>query len=162
VSTRLTNRLRCFLMRQDVAGILGAGRIDGFVAFLDVLDLAVLIDDERSAIRISAVLVKNSVVLDDRAFCKVAQNWKSNSVLFGELAIGIDAVGADAENLCVVGFEFGDISLIRLHLLRSTAGEGKNIKGEHYVFLAPEITEFVPYGSFIRSNDRARQSEVRR
>jgi hypothetical protein len=41
--------------------------------------------------------------------------------------------------LCVSSFEFGDISLIRLHFLRSTTGKGKDVKRQHDVFLAFEI-----------------------
>jgi len=49
------------------------------------------------------------------------------------------AVHADAENLCFRVGEFGDISLIRLNLLRSATGEGQHIKGQHDVLLAFEL-----------------------
>ena len=73
-----------------------------------------------------------------------------------------NAVHADAENLRVCVTEFGDISLIRLHFLRSTTGKGEDVKGEHDVLLAFEVTEFVTNASAVRTDDRARQSEVRR
>jgi len=55
-------------MRQDVAGILGGGRINGHVAFVNVLDIAVLVDHERGAIAVATLFVKNSVILNDCAF----------------------------------------------------------------------------------------------
>ena len=114
-------------MRQDVASILGAGRVDGFVAFLDVLDNSILVDDERRAVPVAAFFVEDAVVLDDRVLY-VAQDRKSNPVLFRELRIGKGTVNAESENLCIICFEFGDISLIRLKFLRSTTGESENIE----------------------------------
>ncbi len=40
--------------------------------------------------------------------------------------------------------KFGYIRLIRLQLLRSTAGEGEDIEGEHHVLLPAEVAE--PHG----------------
>src|SRR6266508_1692684 len=154
--------LRCFLVRQDVAGIFSARRINCFVAFLDVLDDSVLVDHKRRAISIATFFIEDAVVLNDLTFGKVTQNRKSYAVLFRELAIGINTVSANAENLCVVGFEFGDISLIRLHLLRSTTGEGKYVEGEYHVLLAFEIAESVPDAPLIFAHDRTRQIKVRR
>ena len=76
---------------------------------------------------------------------KSLSKGKSNAILFGEFAVGGNAVYAEAENLCVGRFEFGDISLIRLHFLRSTTGEGQHVNGQHDVFLALEVTELVPH-----------------
>src|SRR5437773_7753464 len=125
-------------MRQDVASILSAGRIDGFVAFLDVLDDAVFVDYERSAIAVAALFIEDAVVFYHRVFY-VAQDRKSNAVLFRELRIGKGAVDAEAENLGIICFEFGDISLIRLHLFRSTAGKGEYIEGQDDIFLALKV-----------------------
>jgi len=131
-------------MRQDVARVRGARRIDSHSSFIDVLDEAVFIDDERGAISVAAFFVKYPVISDDCSF-EIAQQRKSNAVLFGELAISRDAVHADSENLSVVTFEFGDISLIRLHFLRSTTGEGQHVEGQHDIFLALEIAQFVTH-----------------
>ena len=51
------------------------------------------------------------------------------------------AVHTDAENLCFRVGEFGDISLIRLDLLRSAAGEGQHVEGQHDVLLAFELAQ---------------------
>jgi len=67
-------------------------------------------------------------------------------VLFGEFAVGGNTVNTDPENLCVSGFEFGDISLIRPHFPRSTTGERQHVKREHDVLLAFEVAQFVTDG----------------
>ena len=59
---------RCFLVRQNVAGVLGAGRIDRYAAFIDVLDNSVLINYERGAIAIATLFVKDAVIFHDGAF----------------------------------------------------------------------------------------------
>ena len=149
-------------MRKDIARIFRAGWIDSDVAFVDVLNDSIFIDHERCAIGVTTVFVEDSVVLDDAALGKVAEYRKGYAVLFGKLAIGINTVSADSENLCVIRFEFGDISLIRLHFLRSTTGKSKDVKGEHHILFALEVAQLITHASLVRPNDRAWQSEVRR
>src|ERR1041384_8149639 len=108
---------RRLFVRQDVASVGRAGDVDRHVAFVDVLNDPVLVDHERGAISIAAIFVEDAVVFHDRLF-DVAQQWERDGALFGELSVGIRTVDAHAENLCIVAFEFGDISLIRLHFLR--------------------------------------------
>ena len=55
-------------MRQNVAGIGGAGRIDGHTAFVDVLDNSVLVDHKRGAVAIATLFVEDAVILYDGAF----------------------------------------------------------------------------------------------
>ena len=147
-------------MRQDIAGILGAGWIDGFVAFLDVLNDSVFVDYERRAITIASIFVEDAVLVHDRSF-EIAEQRKGDPNLFCELAIGINAVNADAENLCVGSFEFGDISLIRLHLLGSTTSESKYVKGEHDILFPFEVAELVSHGFAIGPHNGAGQGKIR-
>ena len=63
--------------------------------------------------------------------------------MFGELAVGGNAIYAEAENLRVGSFEFCDIILIRFQFFRSTTGEREHINREYDVFLAFKIAQFV-------------------
>src|SRR5215471_8070725 len=115
-------------MRQNVARVLCGGRIDGDVAFIDVLNDSVLVDHKGRTISVAAILVVNAVILHHGSF-EIAEQRKRDAVLFAELFVGGNAIYADPENLRVGSLEFGDISLIRLHFLRSTTGEGEHIEG---------------------------------
>jgi hypothetical protein len=108
---------------QDVAGIHGAVWIQSLAAFVDALNDPFLVDYEGGAISKLLIFVKDPIVPHDCAF-EIAEQWKGDANLLGELFVGGDAVDAEAENLCVAGFEFGDISLICLKFGRSTTGEG--------------------------------------
>ena len=55
-------------MRQDVAGLGGAVRIQGHPAFVDVLDNSVLIDHEGRAIAEALLFVEDSIVLHYSSF----------------------------------------------------------------------------------------------
>ena len=134
--------LRRLLVRQDVACIFGARRIYSFAAFFDMLDDSVLVDHERCPIAVAALFIEDAVVFHHCAF-EITQQGKGQSILFGKLTIGGHAVNANAENLSIVSIEFGDISLIRLHLFRSTAGEGQDIKRQHDTLLTFEVAEFI-------------------
>ena len=131
-------------MRDDIACGGGAGWIYGHAAFVDMLNDPVFVDHEGGAIPKALLFVEDAIVLHDGAF-EIAEKREGNAILFAEFAVGGNAVYADAENLCVGRFEFGDISLIRLHFLRSTTGESQNVEGKHYVLLALEVTELVPH-----------------
>ena len=61
--------------------------------------------------------------------------------MLGEDLVRRGTVHADPEHLCAVIFELGDISLIRLELLRSTAGKGEHVERQHHVLLARKIAE---------------------
>ena len=105
-----------------------AARVNGGRILVDVPDDAFLVHHERGAIGEAALFVEDSVLLGDGSF-EVAKERVSDLKLLGILFVGKPAVNADAENLSVGLLEFGDISLIRLELLRSPAREGQNIKG---------------------------------
>ena len=100
-------------MRQDVARIFSAGWIDGDVAFFDVLNDSVLVDNERCTIAEALLFIEDAIVSYDCAF-EIAEQRKRNAELFGEFAIGGNAVYTESKNLRIGGVEFGNISLICL------------------------------------------------
>ena len=105
-----------------------AARVDGGLVLVDVPDDAFLVHDERGAVGESARFVEDSVFLGNGPL-EIAEERVGDLKLLGILFVGKSAVNADAENLSVGLFEFGDISLIRLKLLRSPAREGEYVKG---------------------------------
>ena len=129
-------------MHKQVARVRGTCRIDRDVTFIDVPDNPFLVYHEGSTIAEPLLLIENPIVLNNCPF-KVTKEWKGNADLFSELAVGRDAVYTNTKNLRVGCFEFGDISLIRLHLLRSTAGESQNIESKNDVLLTSEVAELV-------------------
>jgi hypothetical protein len=78
-----------------------------------VLNDPVLIDHKRGSIAKALGFVENSVISDHRSF-EIAEEWKRHANVLCETFVGGNAIYANAENLCVRAFEFGDISLIRL------------------------------------------------
>jgi len=131
-------------MRQDVARLCGAGGVDCHPAFIDVLNDSFFVDHESGPITVSALFIEDSVILDHRPF-EIAQERESDPILLAELAVSRNAVDADAENLCVSGFEFGETSLVRLHLLRSTTGKSQHIKGEHDIFFVLKVAQLISH-----------------
>ena len=95
---------------------------------------SVLVDHERGPIRESVPCVQNSVFFADRSL-KIAKQGKRDADLFGESVIGRNTVNADSEYLGACLLEFGLIRLIRLQLLCSARGEGKNVECQDNVFL---------------------------
>ncbi len=147
--TRKFVLLRYFLVCQDIAGILGAGWIDRHVTFVDVLDDPVFVDHKGGAVSIATLFVKEPVVFHDCSF-EIAEQREGYAVLFGEFSVGENAVDAETKNLSIIRFEFGDISLIRLHLLCSTTGESQYIEGQHHVFLSLKVTQLESQGPAVR------------
>ena len=129
-------------MLQDVTCVNDRRWIDRDVSFVDVLNDSFFIDHEGSAVTETLLFVEDAVVFDDSAF-EVTEDGEGNSDLFCEFAVGGNTVNTHAEDLRVGGFEFGDISLIRLQFLRSTTGECQHVNRQHDVFLAFEITQLV-------------------
>jgi hypothetical protein len=126
------------LVSQYVAGFGSGGGIDRYVPFIDVLNDPVLIDYKGSTIPKALRLIKNAVIPHDCSF-EIAQQGKRDTDVLREAFVGGNTIYTDAEDLRVHSFEFGDISLIRLQLFRSTTGKGQNVKSKHYVLLAFEI-----------------------
>ena len=102
-------------MRQYIAGVLDAGRIDRYITFVDVTDNAFLINQESRTISEALLFIEDSVIPYECAF-EIAEYGEGNAKLFGKLAIGGNTVYTEAENLCVVRFEFGDMVHIDPHL----------------------------------------------
>ena len=132
-----------------------AARVDGGCILVDVPDDAFLVHHKRGPVGESALFVEDSVFLGNGSL-EITEERVSDLKLLGIFFVGKSAVDADAENLSVGLFEFGDISLIRLELLRSTAGKRQNVKRQDDVLLSSEFTEldFLALG--------VRQSKVRR
>jgi hypothetical protein len=129
-------------MLEHVTGVNDSGRIDRHVSFIDVPDDAFFIDQEGGAISKALLLVEDAVVFNNSAF-EIAEDGECNSELFCEFAVGGNAVDTHSEDLSFVSFELGDISLIRLQFLRSTAGKGEHINRQHDIFLTFEIAQLV-------------------
>ena len=129
------------LVRQDVARVVRSRGVNRYVSLVYMLNKSGLIDYKRRAIAKALRFVENSVILNHCSF-EIAEEWEGNSDVLREAFVGGNAVHADAENLCFCAFEFGDISLIRLQLFRSTTREGEHVKCQDDIFLAFEVTEF--------------------
>ncbi len=125
-------------MLEHVASFNDSGRIDSHVSFVNVPDDAFFINQEGGAISKALLLVEDAIVFNDGAF-EIAEDGERNSNLFCEFAVGGNTVDTHSKNLSLVGFEFGDISLIRLQFLRSTTGKGEHINRQYDIFLTFEI-----------------------
>lgn len=122
------------------ADLIRARRVYGCVALFDMSDDAFLVDDEGCASGEAHLFAQYSVGFRYLTF-EVAQQREGDADVFGESLVGGKAIDADSEYLSFRSFEFGDIRLIRLQLLRSASGEGQHIKCQHDIFLALEIRE---------------------
>ena len=109
-------------MRQYIARLGSGRRIDRYVSFVDVLNDPVLIDYKRSTIPKALRLIENAVVPYHSSF-EIAQQGKRDADVLRETFVGGNTIYTDAKNLRFHSFEFGDISLIRLQLFRSTTGK---------------------------------------
>jgi len=127
---------------EHVTGVDDGRRIDRDVTFVDVANDSFFIDQESGAISEALLFVEDAIVFDDSAF-EITEDRKGNSDLFCEFAVSGNTVNTHSEDLGVVAFEFGDISLIRLQLLRSTTGERQYIDRKYDVLLSFEITQLV-------------------
>src|SRR6476620_2801821 len=129
-------------MLEHVTRVDNSRRIDRDVSFVDVLNDSFFIDHEGGAISKALFFVEDAIVSNDSAF-EIAEYREGNSNLFCEFAVGGNAVNAHAEDLGVGGFEFGDISLIRLQFLRSTTGERQYVDRQYDVLLPFKIAQLV-------------------
>ena len=131
--------LRRLLMLENVTRVHNRSRIDGDISFVDLLNDAFLVDEEGGAIAKALCFVEDAVVFNYCAF-EIAEDGKRDSKLFSEFTVGGNTVDTHSKDLSFVFFEFGETSLVRLHLLRSTTGEGKHIDRQYDVLLALEVT----------------------
>lgn len=100
----------------------------------------VFANHKRGAVGEPVSSVQNAVFFADLPL-KITEQRKGDANLFSESMIGGNAIDADSENLGTGIFEFGDIRLIRLQLLRSARSESKNIESEHHVLFAQKLAE---------------------
>src|SRR5687768_13396492 len=105
-----------------------------------MLDLSFFIHDKCRAGGVSGFFVVQSVVFR-RLSLPIAQQWERHRELLGKRFVRGKAVHANAQYLSSGCVEFGDISLIRLKLLRSAAGESENVESEYDRFLAAKVAK---------------------
>ena len=122
--------------------------IHGGVAFFDVLDDAVFVDDDVGALRPFEGLILHVVAFEDTVgrqhlFVHVAEQWKFDVDLLRESGVGCGRIHADAEDFRIRGVDFScvDSRLDRLELFGSTTGESQHVNGEQNIFLAAKIAE---------------------
>jgi len=122
--------------------------IDGAVAFLDVADDAVLVDDDVGAHGPLVAFALDIVVLEDAVRSEhlvvhVAQERKLDGDLLGEGGIRGGTIHAYTENFRITRVDLARIysRLDRLELFRSTTGEGEDVNGQEDISLAAKIAE---------------------
>lgn len=124
----------------------GAVRIHGAVTLFDVLNFSCFIDNNGSSLRPLIFAALHIVGLQylvrrQHFLVHVAEKRKRDSDLLGECGVGGGTVDADSEDDGVACVEFGQISLIGLKFLRSTAGKCQDVEGKNDVFLAAIIAQ---------------------
>ena len=129
-----------FSFLQRIANLVGAGGVDRRSPNFYMLDLSFFVYYEGRAITVPVLLVVKTILLGRLPF-PIAQQGKGHTDLFRERFVRSKAVHADPQYLSFRCVEFGDISLIRLKLLRSATGESENIKCEYDRFLPAKIAE---------------------
>src|SRR5437899_9680967 len=97
------------------------GRFDGSAAFGDLLNAALLIQDEGGAIGKLGFVIEDAVLLEDLAL-HVTQQRELHADLVGEFGVRGNGVDADADHRRVVEVDLAgvDTSLVSLEFLRST------------------------------------------
>ncbi len=140
------------LFSRQCTGLHGAGGINGIGAFVDVANDAVFIDHEGDAVGKKVGEIEDTVGLGD-FFPGVTQEGESGSGFLGKLAVSFLAVETDPQHLRARSLELGDITLIRLHLFRSTRRRGANIEGQDDGFLAPETRELDRLAVLVRQHE---------
>jgi hypothetical protein len=111
--TAVDERLSLLLLKSQAANLISAGWVDGGIALLYVTNNTFFVYHERRAIAEAHLLVVNAVLLDYLAF-EIAEEREGDAYLFAEGFVGSEAINADSQDLCICGFEFGEIRLIRL------------------------------------------------
>ena len=132
------------------------GRVDCTIAFLDVLDLALLVHHKRGAAGKLHLFIQDAVFLGDLAR-HVAKQGEFDSDFFGKRLIGRRSINADSKNRRIfeVNLARVDTSLVSLKLFRSATSESKDIEGQYDVLFSPVIAQFY------RRSLAAAQAEIR-
>lgn len=141
----------------------GVIRIDGGIAFFDVLDDAILVDHDVGTQGPLVGVTLNVVALEDaigreHLFVHVAEQGEFDVDLLSKGGVGRRRIHADAKNFGIgsINFPCVDSRLDRLELFGSTTCESKDIDGEKDVFLTAKITELDGFPLI------AEESEIRR
>ena len=127
------------LVRRPAASIRRAGDVDGGTALLDVNDLALLIDDERSAVGYASIRHQDAVCFGRLARCEIAEKGERQGKLLCKLTKGRNIIRADSEDLNLRRVELGDTSLVSCEFLRSATGEGGGEECHHHRLLPSKI-----------------------
>src|ERR1700736_2375268 len=85
---------------EHVTCILHFAWIDCYIPFVDVANDAFLVDYEGRTISKALLLVEDTIILHHGAF-EIAEKRKGDANLFGEFAVGGNAVYTHSENLTV-------------------------------------------------------------
>src|SRR5579859_2164379 len=115
-------------------------RIDGVLIRLLLNDLPIFANQEVHATR-SLVFVFVDSILTGYFAAPVTQQGEGYSDLVGKCFIGEGTIHAHTQDLGVGSFQRLQILLEVFHLLRSTTGEGENIKSQDDVLLAPVVAQ---------------------
>ncbi len=126
VGRLLLSAYRLQLPRQRTR-VQRAGVLNSVRTFFNVANDAVFIDHKGDAVGKQAGEAEDAVGFGNYLVC-VAQQRKTGTGLFRELAVSLLSVEANAQNLRAGGLEFGDIRLISLDLARSTGSGCARIK----------------------------------
>ena len=123
-------------------------RVNRAIALLDVLDDAVLIDDDVGALRplvslVFLVVVLQNAVGSEHFLIHIAQQRELYIDLLGEGGVRGWAIHAYAKNFRVGGIDLACAysRLDRLELLGSTTGERQDVNRQEDVFLSAIIAE---------------------
>ncbi len=143
------------LVLDQTASLMGAVGVESDLTLFHVADDAFLVDHKRGSVREPVFLVENTVGLRDRPL-KVTEEGKIDAFLFRESIVGRRTVHADPQYLRPSLLEFGDISLIRLQLLRSTPGKGQNVERQHDILFSQKITQLHLVSVLIRQDEVGR------
>ena len=120
---------RCWpLLSRQRTGLKGTGGIKGIGTLVNVANNALFIDHEGHTVGKEASETENPIGLG-HLFIGVTQQRETRAGFLSKLAVPILAVETNPQHLCARSLKLGDITLIRLDLLRSTRCRGANIKG---------------------------------
>lgn len=131
--------LFCVAVCETAAGGFSAAGIDGAVAFLDVLDLAVLVNYERGAVGNADFLDQNAVCLGDLSIPEIAEQREGSVYFGGKFFLGGSVVRANSKNLGAQIIKFGNTSLVCQQFLRSTTGKSSREEGQNHGGFPAEI-----------------------
>ncbi len=115
------------LLLERTARLIRSRRVNRFSTLLYVTDYPVLVYDESSTASDESFFVEDTI-RSDHLTLYVGEERECDSYVLLESSVGGVTVNRNAQNLRVILFEVGNISLIRLQFLRSTARKGKHVE----------------------------------